>query len=297
MAIAIGIAGLFPGFAGLFTTALESLVVRFGNTTIAGRLAVVFLRTVGFIQNRTGFLAQPVPSNAFTRLVFGTPTFLSPIFGFPGTSSFLKGFAYRDNEELTRGWLSFFGELLLAEVPGVEGNFEVGLKRLKRGDFAGFGESVANAFQEDLGLAAVGAFFRGIAEIDRDFQKLGLPTLYPAPWVFGGLFAVVNFFDALITQTGRDLGGLLGGLVDPPRPGEKGRGKLPRDPALQNFLDDLKDPSRTLPTTPTAVRRSLVTFRRSISRFRAARGILELLKSQEGRRTLSGKLQRLVGRL
>ncbi len=284
------LAGLLPGIAGLFTTAAASLVVRFSSTAVAGKLAVTLLRTIGRVQNVSGFLpGLPIPATPVTRL-------FPSLVGFPftggagiGLNSFLAGFAYRDNEELVRGWTSFFGELALKDVPLVEGNLETALRRLGDGDFVGFGEAAANAFSEDIGLASVGAFFRGLSAIERDFQQLGLPTAIPAPWVFGGLFAVVNFFDSLITKTGRDLGGLF------EDPGRRRPKPVRPDPALQNFLDDLRDPSRTLPTTPMAIRRSLVTFRRSISRFRAARGILELLKSQEGREELTGKLARLVG--
>ncbi len=284
------LAGLGPG-PGLLTAALRSLVIRFGTTAVATRFAIVLLRTLGFIEKETGFIPGfPIPSNPITRLIFGAPTFLTP-FGTPLASSFLFGFAFKDREELTRGWLSFFGELALKDVPGVEGNLETALRRLRLGDFGGFGAAAANALKEDIGLGSVVAFFEGIRQVELDFQAAGLPTLSPAPWIFGGFFAIVNYFDSLITRTGRG----LGEVFEPERP--KTKPDLPLDPGLQGFLDDLADPARTLPTTPTKLRRAIATFRRAISRFRAARGILELFKSQQGRRTLSGKLQRLVGRL
>ncbi len=293
------LAGLGAG-PGLATAALRSLVLRFGTTLIATRFAIVLLRTIGFIDRSTGLIPGfPIPSNPITRLIFGAPTFLFP-FGTPFISSFLFGFAYKNREELVRGWLSFFGELALKDVPGVEGNLETALRRLALGDFGGFGAAAANALKEDVGLAAVVSFFEGIRQVELDFQAAGLPTLHPAPWVFGGFFAVVNYFDALITSAGRGIGEATGEIFggpaeEPPPAGEP----LILDPGLGGtggFLEELTDPDRNLPTTTGEVREFLATFRRLGKRISGFARILGELREGDPKGRLADKLLKVVRR-
>lgn len=281
--------------AGLGIGALGDLTARFGTTAIAGRMAIVWLRTAGFLQRRSGFLAGlPIPSTPATR------AFLPNVFPIPiPLGSFLQGFGYRDREELVRGWLSFFGELVFKDVPGVEGNAEVAIERLARGDFVGFGESMANAFSEDIGLSGVAAFFRGIAQIEEDAREAGIPALSAAPFIFGGAMAAVGFFDALIRNTGRFLGGLLG-----PPPGKPPAKPVPLkdlDPGLQNFLRDLDrravDPGTGLPTTETQVKRIIGTIRRLRGRLNAIRTLAGFIKGAEPSRKSLEKVRRLVKRL
>ncbi len=269
------LAGLLPGLAGLTTTALTAVTLRFGTTAVATRLSVLILRTAGFIQNKSGFLNQPVPSNPATRLLFGTPTFLSPLFGFPGTASFLAGFAFEDKESLVRGWLSFFGELVFNEVPGVEGNAERALKALGKLDFIGFGEAAADAVKEDIGLAGLVGFFNGIAQIERDFQALNLPTINPAPWLFGGIIGTVVWLDQVFTDVGSAVAGFLsseGRAPDIKRPPGTGPTQPPtsegRPPDIKRPPPPAADP---LPITPPPVpttEEDVRTVAKAFARFR-----------------------------
>ena len=248
----IRIAGLFPGFAGLFGTALLSVTARLGLVTVANRLATVMLRTAGLILNRSPVtLGIPLPQGPAARLVTGPPTFLNPL-GFPGINSFLSGFAYEDNEDLADGWLSFFGELLLSDVPVIETSVGKAIDALGRGDFITFGDEAAQALSNDIGLADLAAFFNGIAQVERDFQELGLPTLSAAPWVFGGITGAVIWLDATFTS----VGSAVGAFFQPPGPTSEGRPPdikrppppgppgVPLDPGLR----------RGLPTTEAQVR-------------------------------------------
>lgn len=256
--------GLLPGFAGLTSTALLSVAVRFGGTAIAGRMAINLLRTAGFILNRSPVtLGIPLPQGPAARLITGPPTFLN-ILGFPGMNAFLAGAAYRDGEELADGWLSFFGDLLLQEVPLVDTSTEKALKALQRGDFATFGAEAADAVKADIGLDDLAAFFRGITSIEEDFRALGLPTLHPAPWVFGGILGAVGFLDSAFTRLGRHLGGLI-------------------SPEEEAVFPEAPPPPTTLPTTEEGVRevgRVLHRFRQTIPDL--AR-IIDLLKRTVGR--------------
>ncbi len=279
------LAGLLPGLAGLTTTALSAVTLRFGTTALATRLSTLILRTAGFIQNQSGFLNQPVPSNPATRLLFGTPTFLSPLFGFPGTASFLAGFAYEDREALARGWLSFFGELAFNEVPGVEGNAERAIKALRRLDWVAFGEAAADAVKEDIGLAALVGFFNGIAQIERDFQALNLPTINPAPWLFGGIIGTVLWLDRVFT----DVGSAVTEFFDPGRPPDIKRPptEKPPTPPSGERPPDIKRPPPPpseplpLPTTQEDVRQVGQAFARFREFLPALARIIDALKKTD----------------
>ena len=271
----IRLAGLFPGFTGLASTALSSVAVRFGTTAVASKLAVSILRTAGYILNRSPVtLGIPLANTPAGRLVTGPPTFLNPL-GFPGINSFLAGFAYRDNEELADGWLSFFGDLIFSEVPLVETSTEKAIKALRRGDLQTFGAEAADAVAADIGLAALAAFFRGIESSEADLQAVGFPlAASPASIVFGGVVAAVRFLDSAFTAIGRGLGGLL----EPPDPPETG----PDPPSFRDIDTALKtalrEAAKGLPTTEDEVREVGRTFNRFRQFLPDLARIIDLLK-------------------
>lgn len=270
MALALRLGGIIPfgGLGGSLLGALGGLAARFGATAIAAKLAVAWIRTGGLIMNTTGTLpGLPIPSTPATRLLLGPFTFFPTTLATPQLNSFIKGFAYRDTEEMARGWLSLFGELVLKDVPGVEGNTETALRRLGEADFVGFGEAAANAVAEDVGLSSVAAFFRGIAEVAKDAKAVGLPGL-PAPAVFSGALGAIVWLDQAISGAGGFLGGLLGGTLPPFEP--------------------------ELPTTEEEVKRAVRRVRRV---FRGVSTLAPLIKGEKGTKAAEEKLARLTRRL
>ncbi len=263
-------AGLFPGFAGFLGSALLRVAARTGAVAVASKLAVAVLRTAGLILNRSPVtLGIPLPQGPAARLITGPPTFLNPL-GFPGMNSFLAGFAYRDNEELADGWLSFFGELLLSEIPLVDTSVEKAIKALKRGDFAEFGDEAAQALSNDIGLADLAAFFRGVASAEQDARAVGLPDPV-ASWVFGGITGAVIFLDATFTSIGRTLGGLISPAEEAVFPEADA---LPLDPGLRRGLP--------IPTTEEEVRQVGGAFDRFRQRVPDLLRIVDLLKKTVG---------------
>ena len=264
-------------FGFLSIPLLGSLVTRFGTSAIAGRLAVSILRTAGYILNRSPVtLGIPFANTPAGRLVTGPPTFLNPL-GFPGINSFLAGFAYTDNKDLADGWLSFFGDLVLQDVPLVDTSTEQAIRALQRGDLGAFGEAAADALRNDLGLDTLAAFFRGLTTVEEDFQAVGLPTLSPANWLFGGVIAGVRLLDAAFTSFGQFLGGLAEpppfippGLVEPPGFVTFKRG----DETQEEFVERLSK----LPTTPAQVRDLSKAFGRFRERIPDLARIIDLLK-------------------
>lgn len=160
-------------------SALPGVVFRFGATTFAARMAVTLLRTAGYLQNAFPelytFPGLPSVTTPAGRLLRPVPTFLNPLgFGFPFIGSFLSGFAFKNQEEVKTGWLSFFGELLLSPV--VEGDTEEALKDLGAGDAAGFFDELGEAFSEETGLDFLASFFQGLGTWSADVgQVLGIP--------------------------------------------------------------------------------------------------------------------------
>ena len=238
--------------------ALGNLAVRVG-VAAASKLAIAYLRTGGYIMNQLPVtLGIPLPQGPAARLITGPPTFLNPL-GFPGMNSFLSGFAYSDQEEMVEGWLSLFGDVVLAPVPGVESSLEKALKALVRFDFITFGEEASDVLKGEVGLDDVAAFFQGVAQVTKDFQALGLPTVHPAPWIFGGVIGGIQWLDQVVS----DVGGFLGGLVEGVVPTE-----LPEVPPF--------DPD--LPTTPEDVRGVVRAVGRLREGFPELLRVIDLLK-------------------
>ena len=257
--------------AGVFTSFLSPVLIKFASVRVATMFATVWLRTAGYLQRVTGFTAGPLPfteSTPATRLLGGPIVFP---FGFiPGTASFLEGFAYKDSEDLADGWLSFVGEVVFAPVPGIETGTEKALKALKRGDVATFSGEMAETLQEVTGLADLAAFFRGVEQIGKDFQALGLPTLHPAPWFWAGAIGTVSWLDKLFT----DLGGQLEGLITPPPTPPP---VIPEHVVHREHGHPLGHPA-DLPTTPEAVREFFRATRRVIQRVPDLWRIIQELK-------------------
>ena len=260
-------AGLFPGLAGAGTSVLLNVAGRTGAIAVASKLATTMLRTVGLVLNRSPVtLGIPLPQGPAARLITGPPTFLNPL-GFPGVNAFLRGFAYEDNEDLADGWLSFFGDLLLSEVPLIDTSVEKAIKALRRGDLVTFGDEAAQALSNDIGLADLAAFFRGIQTAEEDAAAVGLPKPVAA-WVFGSVIGAVVFLDAAFGAIGSLIGGLFEGPPPEPFP------DVPLDPGLRRGLEE----AAKLPTTEEEVRelgRVFNRFRQGIPFF--AR-IIDLLK-------------------
>lgn len=305
MAVGLPLAPLLPfggHFSALGLSAFQSLVARFGTTAVAGRLAMVLLRTLGRVMNVSGFLpGLPIRATPVTRALTGPFTIFPATLFFPGLNSFLAGFAYRDNEELTSGWLSFFGELLLKDVPLVEGNLEKAMKSLGKGDWVGFGLAAADALAEDVGLEGLAAFFRGVQQADVEFRQVA-PFGLPAGYFFGTLIGVVGYFDVLLRTVGRVLGGTLEELFDPkvkarpPTPGEKAAG----EEEIARMLRRLEEVKKDLPTTEKDTGRFLARFKRVFRGFLGFRGVLDLIKksSDPGKTAIQGFIraaQRLLG--
>jgi len=257
-------AGLLPaGFlSSLAGTALLRVGARTGAVGVAFRMSVVFLRTAGLILNRSPVtLGIPLPQGPAARLITGPPTFLNPL-GFPGMNAFLRGFAYEDNEDLADGWLSIFGELLLSDVPLIETSVGKAIDALRRGDFITFGDEAAQAVSNDIGLADLAAFFRGIQTSEEDARAVGLPPGSPAGWVFGGVIGAVIWLDSAFTSIGRTLGGLISPEEEAVFP------QLPLDPGLR----------RGLPTTEEQVRELGGVFNRFRRTVPDLARIIDLLK-------------------
>lgn len=211
--------------------ALGTLSTKFASTTLAGRMAVVYLRTVGWVFNQTGL--SPIPGigtrTAAERLI---PT-VFPI-PFP-VGAFLRGFAYRDSNQVATGWLSFFGELLLSPV--VEGNLEEATKAAGRGDIIGFFNAAGQAFTEDVGLGTIAAFFRGTETLIQDIATIAPGLGIPSNPVGEAVIYLDGFFRTFGSSIARFLG--LGG--PPPKPGERPvMDPLPLDPAFRNRLRDIE---------------------------------------------------------
>lgn len=262
------LAGLLPGLGGLAGTAIGAVASRVGGTVIASKLAITLLRTAGFILNRSPVtLGLPFPNTPAGRLLTGPPTFLNPI-GFPGINSFLVGFAFEDREALADGWLSWFGDLILADVPLVDSSLEKAIDALARGDLVTFGGEAADSLSQDIGLSDLAAFFRGLQTVEADFQAVGLPTLSLAPWVFGGIIGAVVWLDEAFEAAGRFLGGVAEMEEGDPLPPIPDFGDLPLDPGLR----------RGLPTTEEAVRRVGKAFARFRRRIPDLARIIDLLR-------------------
>lgn len=197
------------------------LIFRFGATAAAARIAILLLRTTGYLQNRFPSLYQfpglPPLDTAAGRFLRPVPTFLNPLgFGIPFMGSFLTGFAFRDDNELQTGWLSFFGEMLLSGQ--TEGNTEEALKALPRGDAEGFFDQLGQAFSEESGLDFLASFFRGLATWQSDLGEVTGLVLPP-----NMLGEAVIFTDAFLDSFGGAfnwIADLLGVTVGgpPPRP-------------------------------------------------------------------------------
>ncbi len=285
--ILLRVAGLLPrgGLILFFGAGLLRVAARTGAVGLAARMAIVFLRTVGLIQNESGFLpGLPIPSTPLTRL-------FPSIVGFPftggagiGFNSFLAGLAFRNRTELADGWLSIFGELIFSDAPGVESSIEKAIKALNRFDFVGFGNNAAQALSNEVGLADLAAFFRGVAESEADFQRLGLGTGVIAPWVFGGLIGAVIFLDAAVTSVGSTVGRLLGEVVGPAFPSEGRPPDIKRPPpgvTPQVDIGDFPlDPGlrRDLPVTESEVREVVKVFSRFRRRLSDFARILDVLR-------------------
>ena len=264
-------AGLFPGLAGAGGSVLLNVANRTGAIAVASKLATTFLRTAGFILNRSPVtLGIPLPQGPAARLITGPPTFLNPL-GFPGMNAFLRGFAYEDNEDLADGWLSFFGDLLLSEVPLIDTSVEKAIKALRRGDLVTFGDEAAQAISNDIGLADLAAFFRGIQTAEEDAAAVGLPKPLAA-WVFGSVIGAVVFLDAAFGAIGSAIGGLFEG--PPPEP-------FGDPPFVPPFIEDRErgDPlGERLPTTEEEVRELGRVFNRFREGLPFFASIIDLLK-------------------
>lgn len=208
--------------AGGITAALGRLVIQKGTVVVATSLALAWMRTAGYLANRFGqpfeLFFPPGTPEATKRLFGGPGVFPVPFLPMPFLGSFLSGFAYKDAEDVADGWLSFFGSIIFAPVPGVETSIERAIKGAIRGDLVTFGEESAEALAEETGLRFLAAFFDGAAQIGRDFQALGLPVAHPAPWIFGGVIGGITWLDKAFRDVGGFLGGLLEGEVPPFEP-------------------------------------------------------------------------------
>ncbi len=289
--ILLRVAGLLPrgGLTSLLIFGFFRVFARTGAVGLAARMAIVFLRTIGLIQNESGFLpGLPIPSTPLTRL-------FPSIVGFPftggagaGFNSFLRGAAYRNGVELADGWLSIFGELLLSETAAVDTSVGLAIDALRRLDFVGFGNAAGSAVSNEVGLADLAAFFRGIAESEADFQRLGLPTGSVAPWVFGAAIGAVIFLDAAVTSVGGTVGRLVGEFLGPAFPSEGRPPDIKRpppgtSPPTDIVIGDLPlDPGlrRGLPVTEEEVREVVKVFGRFQRRLSDFARIIAILKRE-----------------
>lgn len=232
--MALPLAPLLPFGGNIFgvgQSLLGGLITRLATTGVATRLAVALLRTAGYLQNTFPelytFPGLPSVATPAGRLLRPVPTFLNPLgFGFPFIGSFLTGFAFKNENELKTGWLSFFGELLLSPV--VEGNTEEALKDLGAGDPMGFFDQVGQAFSEETGLNFLASFFRGLGTWSADVgQVLGIPL--PGNIVGESVIWVDTFLDTFggaFSWIADLLGVPIGGPAPrPPTPGELATGE------------------------------------------------------------------------
>lgn len=288
---AFSLARLFQGLGGV--------VFRFGATAFAARMAVTLLRTTGYLQNRFPNLYQfpglPPLTTAAGRLLRPVPTFLNPLgFGIPFIGSFLTGFAFKDDEELKTGWLSFFGEMLLSPV--AEGNTEEALKALGRGDAESFFDQLGQAFSEEAGLDALASFFRGLASWQRDLGEVTGIVLPP-----NILGEAIIFVDGVLDS----FGGVFNWLADllsvrvgdgaptirPPTPTEIEAGEEEIRRLLERARKKSGETKAVVQSAKRLVRRFAPGFRDLITEFLAQ---AEREPSEKGKMGLIRAAQRIL---
>ena len=182
---------------GSFFHAVQQLAAKTPGAVVinlAVRLFVPTVRTAGFFYNKA-LGAKDI--SARERLLIGS-TLGFPAGINPFLFAFMSGAAYETRNDVAKGWLSLFGELLLSPV--VEGNLEAGIKSAARLDFRAVMDTVASAFAEDIGVSDLAAMFRGLGQASRDAKELfGIDI--PIGPIAGGIVwldrAIRGFFDPL----------------------------------------------------------------------------------------------------
>lgn len=170
----------FHELLGAFLTRIWSRTgAQISPIRFAVELAIPIMRTAGYFQNvlfERIYGRKPTPAERLLLdVTSGWPAGANPFF-----VAFLSGFAYENTEELTEGWLSAFGQILLSPV--VETDLEQMLRGVVTGDFFGFMDALAEWTSEAVGLETASAFFRGIKEAAADWESLtGIPI--PTNWL------------------------------------------------------------------------------------------------------------------
>ena len=225
---------------GSFFHAVQQLAAKTPGAVVIQlgvRLFVPTVRTAGFFFNR--FLGAKDIS-ARERLLIGS-TLGFPAGINPFLFAFMSGAAYETRNDVAKGWLSLFGEILLSPV--VEGNLEAGIKEAAKLDFREVMNVVARAFAEDVGVSDLAAIFRGFGAASRDAKEL-LGIDVPLGPIAGGIVwldrAIRGFFDPFPFP----------GLGPPGDPG-------PLDPGLRRGLD-----AKTERALPGAIKRLTMEFTR-----------------------------------